>query len=104
MEKPNIIRVDEATAASLSADDRNKALLNSAMLQQLGKDSVTIEFVKNCGHRLAGAIIECSIGSARQYMAGGFAELWVSPEAIIEAEQDAPLYQEALNEADEKKG
>ena len=38
-----------------------------------------IQFIKDCGHRPAGLILECDPGPASQYMAGGFAEFYIEP-------------------------
>ena len=41
--------------------------------EELNEKNITIEFLKNCGHRLAGEILECTFDAGKQYIAGGFA-------------------------------
>ena len=40
---------------------------------ELSEKNLTVEFLKNCGHHLAGEILECTFDAGKQYISGGFA-------------------------------
>ena len=46
----------------------------------LDKKTLTVEFVKDCGHRKAGEILEAPFEAGRQYIAAGFAEAYYGSE------------------------
>jgi len=52
-----------------------------------------VQFVKDCGHRKEGAILECGDAQAEQYIASKFAELYAPPappETIVDASLQKP--------------
>ena len=51
-----------------------------------------IIFIKDCGHRKEGTIQESEPKHAAQYMAGGFAEMYVEPkpEPVVEPVVEEP--------------
>ena len=49
-----------------------------------------IQFIKDCGHRKEGTIIESQHEAAEQYIAAGFARAYSAPVVIPEPQKPAP--------------
>ena len=65
----------------MNTNKANETLINYALLDS---DHLKIEFIKDCGHRLAGEVKTFPFAAARQYIAGGFAAVYFDEESNIE--------------------
>ena len=61
----------------MTTNEANKTLINYALLDH---DNLKIEFIRDCGHRRQGEILQVPFAAAKQYINSGAAAVYFESE------------------------